>query len=235
LKRSGRAVKELIDEPIHRFEMTKRLLRSFTAPWAWLLVPPLYYVAGVESWPYVAAALTVVNEPVAVWLHRFGRDRFARSAAGRAETLREKGDGWLFESKTYALQADFVDAALRHGKSAGALRYPLWNQDFHGSRGLFGRLMMKPMLRREIQRTPVPAGSTLDLQQAEAANGQKDRWVTVDRLSWNRPGKEPLLAVTVRTSSTRPRFPKAATQPSRETSWAGAPALSPVPVPVRAK
>src|SRR5262249_20511368 len=124
----------------------------------------------------------------------------------------------------YALQGGLVDALLKAGKNEAALQYPLWNQDFHGSRGILGRVAMRFMLAKDLPAPAVEGGPT-------ALDDDRDRWVTVDRLLQRKDDGTPQLVLLVRSSGSRPRFPKPVSERERELVFDGA--LAPVPVPVR--
>jgi len=226
VERNGATLRRQLDVQPYLFHRINRLLRAFTSPlslgtapaFLFLGVNPVHFALGV-------AGLTIVNEPLSVFRNHWGKDRWFRAGRRRAADFLAKGERWVFESKTYALQGDLVDTLLRAGKNEEALRMPLWNQDFHGSHGLFSRLTKLKLYRRQA------AGDAQLL--AEMRNGETDRWVTVDRLLWRKPGAEPVMVVTVRTSSTRPKFPKPATEKSPAFSWAPAPQPIAVPVPAR--
>lgn len=215
--RSAARLSTLLDANPHAFNMAKRFLRSLTGPLA-ALAAPGFYMPGMTLWPWLAAALWLVNEPVAVLRHKFGRDRFHERAERQTRDFLDGKTDWAYDAKAYALQGGLVDALLRHGKTEEGILYPWWNQDFHGSRGLFGRLMMKRLLYRG------PAGQ-------QDLNDDRDRWVTVDRLLRRGRDGEPELVLVVRSSRSRPRFPKPVVE--REPLFSLQPELVPVPIPVR--
>ena len=93
------------------------------------------------------------------------------------------------------------------------------------------RLMKRFVFRREARRR---SGSPSEIAalRADWSNAERDRWLTVDRLVRRKPDGTPQMVLTVRASSTRPRFPK----PARESvlDRIQAALQQPVPIPIPA-
>lgn len=169
---------------------------------------PAFLFLGAEWWPYAAAVHTVATEPYAVFKHRLGRDGFHRKASSRLEAFLNGPSRWMFDSKTYNLEAMLIESALKYGRSEAALYGPLANQDYSASTGFYGRLMRRF--------GPYPAGTSAGVAGAggkansPAWNDQrKGIWLSIDRLLWRpKAGEEPVMAFMIRTQTTRPKFPK---------------------------
>ena len=221
---SAGVLTSLLDREPHRSRMAKRwensllgLLVLATAPASIQMISTLAPLLTELARAYLCAlptALWVFTEPYARLRHRLVRDGFQQRVEERTRRFLAGNSDveWIYDSKAYALQGGLVDALLRHGKTQEGILSHLWEQDFNSSLGIFGRPLAK-MIRS------TPPGR-------EPSNDVPDRWVIIDRLLRHDQAGEPELILVVRSSTSRPRFPK----PARESSWAPDMQLAPISV-----